>query len=64
MCLRAAVMTSDSAIFPDFAYVFVGAVAGSEVYSATLAASLLSIVVNAFLVRSLASWVARHEHPA
>lgn len=29
----------------------------SEIYSATLAASLLSIIVNAFLVRSLAGWV-------
>jgi hypothetical protein len=35
-----------------------------EVYSATLAASLLSIVINAFLVHALADLVARRTAPA
>jgi CPA2 family monovalent cation:H+ antiporter-2 len=35
----------------------------SEVYSAILAASLLPIVVNVFLVRSLAKWALRAGHP-
>lgn len=53
----------------EFSYVLVqiardGKLISSEVYSATLAASLLSIVVNAFLVRSLGIWVVRREHPA
>ncbi|HMS82189.1 MAG TPA: cation:proton antiporter [Nitrospira sp.] len=32
---------------------------GSEVYNATLAASLLTILINAFLVRAVPSWISR-----
>lgn len=53
----------------EFSYVLVqiardAGLITTEIYSATLAASLLSIVVNAFLVRSLAGWVAGRQHPA
>jgi CPA2 family monovalent cation:H+ antiporter-2 len=51
----------------EFSYVLVQIARGaglivSEVYSAILAASLLPIVVNVFLVRSLAKWALRAGH--
>jgi monovalent cation:H+ antiporter-2, CPA2 family len=53
----------------EFSYVLVQIARDSgliapEVYSATLAASLLSIVINAFLVHALADLVARRTVPA
>ena len=53
----------------EFSYVLVQIARDSgliapEVYSATLAASLLSIVINAFLVHALADVVARRTAPA
>lgn len=50
----------------EFSYVLVqigrdNGLISSEVYSATLAASLLSIVINALLVRRLADWVTQRE---
>jgi len=52
----------------EFSYVLVqiardAGLISTEIYSATLAASLLSIVVNAFLVRCLAGWVAGRQYP-
>lgn len=50
----------------EFSYVLVqigrdNGLISPEVYSATLAASLLSIVINALLVRRLADWVKRRD---